>query len=236
MLGEILDVLRVDCKLGIKAMFRDLIGVHKTYYTDFYLKNILDFLEKNNIQVTFFISAKKISQKKKIIDRILDKKHEVSSHSYNHLLLNRLSYKRLREEFSLAEKEFDKIGLKPKGFRPPFLGFDRKVLDIVNEFGFNYISTVEGGKIFKYKNGITEIPIIKPYDWQGLIAENMNIQELIKIWKDKNGSVYLIHPWIFNVKRYNKFLVSLFEPNKNYRIDHNLKDGKIAASFDVYFR
>ncbi|MAG50865.1 hypothetical protein CL621_04485 [archaeon] len=99
-------------------------------------------------------------------------------------------------------------------------------------FKYEYISSKIGGKSSSYKNGIYEIPIIKPYDWQGLIVEKKNIDTLIKSLKNKEGCCYLFHPWI--IHKYFDKIIPLLGENKDYRIYSNLNTEKTSVSFDVY--
>lgn len=192
---------------------------------------MLDFADKNDLKFTFFITAKNLKKKKNIIKRILNDGHEIGSHGYNHILLSRLPYTEIYEEFKKADYEFMKCGIDVKGFRPPFLSVNKDVIDIAKYFGFKYVSTQIGGKKFKYKNKIIEVPIIKPYDWQGLVVKKLTINELIQIWKQQKGTC-LLHPYI--IKKHLNQLESFFGQNKDLRVYSNLSKDKNCVSIDLY--
>jgi len=232
MLEEIKDFFLFEKQFGIRVLLYDLFTIHMAFRQDTYLRDILNFAKEKNLKFTFFFSAKNIDKRIVLINEILSEGHEIASHGFNHILLGKLSYKKLKTEFELAQKKFGKYEIKVRGFRPPFLNFNYEFMDLLKTFKYEYISSKIGGKFSSYKNGIYEVPIIKPYDWQGLVVERKNIDTLIKSWKNKDGCCYLFHPWI--IHKYFDKIIPLFGENKDYRIYSNLKTGKISVSFDVY--
>jgi len=232
MLKELRDFIYFESSFGLRVLLNDLIAVNKVFFQKKYLQNILDFAKKRNLKFTFFVSAKNLDKRKQLISRLLKEDHEIASHSYNHLLLNQLPLKGIEKEFKLAKNNFNRFNIKVKGFRAPFLSFNEKVLGLLKRYNFSYSSNKIGGRSFNYENGIKEIPIIKPYDWYGLIVEKQTIDTLIAYWKQKNGCCYLFHPWIIN--RYLNKIDRFLGKNRDYRIISNLRKNRSSVSFDVY--
>lgn len=232
MLKELRDFIIFESFYGLKVLLNDLVRVNKVFFQDYYLNNILKFARKRNLKFTFFISAKNLHKRKGLVNRIIREGHEIASHGYHHLLLNKLSSKDLEKEFRMAYNEFKKYDINVKGFRAPFLSLSQNALKLLKRYNFTYSSNKMGGNSFSYKNGIREAPIVKPYDWFGLVIEKQKINELIEHWKQRDGCCYLFHPWIIN-KHFNK-IVGFLGKNKDYRIISNLKNNKPSVSFDVY--
>jgi len=231
MLSEFIDFLRFEKRYGLNVVTKDLFLINKLYLQNFYVKKLLDYAGENRLKFTFFITAKNLKKKERIINRILNEGHEIGSHGYNHILLGRRSYKEVYNEFEKADYEFRKYGISVNGFRSPFLSWNKHVIEIAKKFGFKYVSNQLGGKRFKHKNQIIEMPIIKPYDWQGLVVERLTINELMKTWGKQKG-VYLLHPYI--VTKHLSQLENIFGKNKDWRIYSNLLKDKNCVSVDLY--
>ncbi len=228
MLQEFRDFIRYEKQFGYRVLIRDLLGINRLYLQGYYMNNLLDWAKNKGIKFTFFVTARNLSKHRKIIQRIRQDGHEISSHGYHHILLDRLPYKEIKKEFQLAYNEFNRFGIKPKGFRPPFLAINPDVIKVAGEFGFEYISSTVGGKPFRYKNKVWEVPIIDPYDWQGIVVKNIKFEELLPIWRGSKNGTFLFHPWIIR----DKTQKIDFLKKRKYRISDNIN--KISVSFDLF--
>jgi hypothetical protein len=232
MLQEMRDFARFESRYGFRVLLNDLISVNKALLQEHYLDKILREANERHLKFTFFMSAKNLHRRKNLVLRMLKDGHEIASHGYHHLLLNALSYEALEHEFEISHSVFKELNLCIHGFRAPFLSFNKEVLRLLKRYNYIYSSNIVGGKQFSYKNGIIEIPIIKPYDWYGIVVEEKTIHELMQLWKKRNGCCYLFHPWI--IDRYLPILLNLLGRDSDYRIISNLKKNRITFSFDVY--
>ncbi len=104
-------------------------------------EKIFDLLEKNNIEATFFVSAKFAKQYPELIKKI-SQVHEVGLHCYEH----RDDYSKMNEEEALERLKNGKdliekiINKKIIGFRAPRYQYpDYK---IIKELGFRYDSSL----------------------------------------------------------------------------------------------
>lgn len=231
MRNEFIDFLINSKKYGFGSVVRDLININKLYLQKKYVNDILKFSEKYNLKFTFFMTGKNLSKKENIIKKIKELDHEIGSHSYHHVLHEKLSYKEIYENISKAQKEFEKFGIKPQGFRAPFLSMNPEVIEVLKKLNFKYSSNIQNKQPFLYENNIWEASIISPYDWEGLIALNWKLNDLMNKWKGKKGTL-LLHPWVIS-SRLNKLMdFGIIKENKDYRIKNNLKS--FSISFDVY--
>lgn len=229
MIKEFTDFINNSKKYGLKVLIRDLININHLYLQKYYIKKILNFAKENNLKFTFFLTAKNIKKKKKFLEQAIKDGHEIGSHSYNHIMLSKLSKDEIFKELKRADEIFKENNIKISGFRAPFLEFNDDIIAVLKELNYKYSSNRTDNKIKKYKNGIIEKYIISPYDWEAFIIKNIKIDNLFNIWKSQEGT-FLMHPWLF-VKYLNKFKKEFLKENTDYRI---MSDNKISVSFDVY--
>ena len=178
------------------------------------------------------------------MNKIISLGHEIGSHGYNHINLKKLDRKKLKKEIFNSVNELKKVKIKPNGFRAPFLENNNRVKKVLKQAGYIYcsdttdtINTIDTIDFRKTNNEkIKNFPVLRPYDWEALIAKNIPLEKAVKIWKNKiidleknQKKVFLFHPWIVgkNIKIFKK----LFKPNKDYRI---ISKNNIKISFDVY--
>ncbi|MGE8037412.1 MULTISPECIES: polysaccharide deacetylase family protein [unclassified Lysinibacillus] len=68
------------------------------------LKEILDVLDKYNVHSTFFLIGKGVEKEPQLARLIVEKGHEVASHSYNHLDVTTMTPEELQEDVVKAHK------------------------------------------------------------------------------------------------------------------------------------
>ena len=109
MLNEFIDFLRHSKKYGLKIMIRDLININKLYLQSSYIKTILDFARENKLKFTFFITAKNIKKRRKLVEQVIKEGHEIGSHGYNHILLGNKNYNEIYKELGMIYEKFSDI-------------------------------------------------------------------------------------------------------------------------------
>ena len=106
------------------------------------LNNCLRILEDLNIRSTLFVTGEIIE---KYHDLVVDwsQRHEIASHGYYHVPLNKLSFqerkKQLNDFVSIYEKY---LGDMPEGFRAVQHTIDDTQMKLLEDFGFKYDSSV----------------------------------------------------------------------------------------------
>lgn len=100
-------------------------------------KLLLNLFEKYNVTATFFTLGYIAEKHPQLIEEIISKGHEISSHGYAHLDIRKLSKKEFEEDF---KKSLDILYSITKekilGFRAPFFSIDKKnlwVFDILKK-------------------------------------------------------------------------------------------------------
>jgi len=111
-------------------------------YLDILVPRVLDFLEKRELKITFFIVGQDAALEKNhaAIRSIADAGHEIGTHSFNHEpWLHLYSERQFEEDLTRAEEHIERItGQKPIGFRGPGYSFSSTVLRVLARHGYQY--------------------------------------------------------------------------------------------------
>jgi len=114
-------------------------------YLDIAVPRALDFLEKRDLIITFFIVGQDAALQKNFnaIRSIAEAGHEVGNHSFNHEpWLHLYSEQQIESELSQSEEQIKRVtGKKPIGFRGPGYSLSEPVLRVLNRHGYQYDSS-----------------------------------------------------------------------------------------------
>lgn len=117
---------------------------------------LLEFLEKYNTKLTFFIIGELYEWYPDLIRAIKNAGHEIAYHTHTHILLRN---KNLIERQLVLSANFLKE-FQPRGFQAPVIYFPRSGYEIIKQAGFRYSSSVYHSDIAKQKvDGVLEIPV-----------------------------------------------------------------------------
>ncbi|MCB0390854.1 MAG: polysaccharide deacetylase family protein [Bdellovibrionales bacterium] len=95
---------------------------------------LLDILNSEDVQVTFFTVGKNISKYGDIINDILIKGHTLGTHSYSHRDLPRLELETAKKDINDAfDTALDKAGIVAPFFRFPFGSKNKKLTEFVRQ-------------------------------------------------------------------------------------------------------
>lgn len=102
---------------------------------------ILEVLDKNGVKsATFFLSGPWSKEHPELVKKIQEMGYEIGSHGYKHTYYSRLSEQEIRTQIQLAHSTLHEItGKAPKLIRMPNGDFDKRVLKIANELGYEVI-------------------------------------------------------------------------------------------------
>lgn len=141
-----------------------------TDYTD----KILDALDFYGVKCTFFAVEFWVEKYPEYVKKIIERGHEIGTHSKTHPKMSKLSRGEIEEELKSSVSAIEKITGRPvKLFRPPFGDYDDEV-----------ISVAESLNLFTVQWNVDSL------DWKNLSAEQI-ASRVIK--KAKAGSIILMH-------------------------------------------
>jgi peptidoglycan/xylan/chitin deacetylase (PgdA/CDA1 family) len=128
------------------------------------IEKVLKIFKSHNIKATLFVTGK-ILEKYQDKFKNLSQEHEIACHSFSHSFWNELKdqerEKELIDFISLYKSIFNKA---PAGFRAPSHVIDQKGLEIVQEKGFLYDSSVVPSyPVFKKYRGYKGKALNRPY-------------------------------------------------------------------------
>lgn len=127
---------------------------------------ILDFLDRLQIEVTFFVPGMVIERYPDLVREISDRGHEVAHHGHSHRWPDSMSRDEEREDFELALEQFDRVlGKRPVGYRSPAWEFSPWTFDLLLENGMRYSSNfMDRDRPYKHvvngrKTDLVELPV-----------------------------------------------------------------------------
>jgi peptidoglycan/xylan/chitin deacetylase (PgdA/CDA1 family) len=135
---------------------------------------ILDILERYGARATFCVIGRQIERNRDIVRRAVDLGCEIIGHSWNHQNLTYLSSRDIQNQLINTHTAIeDVVGEMPYIYRPPYGGFDRKVIEASKEAGFALLGWS-----------------VDPRDWENRNEDAIyeNIMRFVK-----EGSVIICH-------------------------------------------
>jgi peptidoglycan/xylan/chitin deacetylase (PgdA/CDA1 family) len=113
-------------------------------------------------KVTFFVEGWNAEMYPSVLLQLAEHGHDVSLHGWRHELWANQNSDQHRVILERSLKAFEKIGLRPAGFRPPGGNVAENPSALLHEFGFRYYSASD--KTFGVKAGVAQIP----FAWEHL--------------------------------------------------------------------
>jgi len=106
---------------------------------------ILDLLDELQLKVTFFIPGHTAERYPDMVKDAYKRGHEIGFHGYLHENFSKLDEKKQREIFDKAKKILEDLtGNRVIGFRLPIGDWAKTTLNLVEEYGFEYSSSMRG--------------------------------------------------------------------------------------------
>lgn len=121
------------------------------------MPRILQLFKKYDVRSTFFTPGHTLETFPKFVRQALKEGHEIAHHGYYHenpTLIKKDTEKRLIELALAAHQKH--LGLKPEGYRSPYWDYSENTLDLLEEFGFVYDSSLMG----------RDLEVYRPQRWQ----------------------------------------------------------------------
>lgn len=109
------------------------------------LITILDFSEKNNIPLTFFIVGKLLADKRyeEQLKRAIKLGCSLQNHSWSHPYFTKLADDEIKTEVEKASEQIEKLSGGKNGsgkfLRPPYGSFNEKVVETANKLGMKVV-------------------------------------------------------------------------------------------------
>ncbi len=193
------------------------------------LLQFLDVFSEFNIKATFFVVGKDLLNKnnQRLIKRLSEEGHEIANHTMNHIqdFVSLEKNKKRSEIEEMARRASDLIGKPITGFRAPGWNIDIDTIDILEERGYCYDSSVFPSFFipllklvhFHKNRGRGASCFGKPF----LICaapRGPYFPSVDRIWKRGNRSILEIPPSVLPVVRFPFFGTLIFQLGVNFFI------------------
>jgi peptidoglycan/xylan/chitin deacetylase (PgdA/CDA1 family) len=191
---------------------------------------ILDMLDRQGIKTTFFIPGWTVENHTESVENILSEGHEIAGHGYQHEKMTELSFEAEREAFDKMVAAFEKVDVKPKGYRAPSLKVSQRTIMHLKNHEFNYSSNfLDNDMPYILKHLGEDIDLVElPVDWMleewyQFITCRRAPDEVYRIWKPEFEGIYelgrylslICHPQSIGRISRLKMLEKLLEEMKN---------------------
>jgi peptidoglycan/xylan/chitin deacetylase (PgdA/CDA1 family) len=103
---------------------------------------ILRFLRERDLPATFFVPGHTVESFPAETASILEAGHEVGHHSYAHVDPSYQTHDEERADMERAFAVLERIGVTPLGFRSPSADLSSSTLELIEELGFLYDSSL----------------------------------------------------------------------------------------------
>jgi peptidoglycan/xylan/chitin deacetylase (PgdA/CDA1 family) len=113
---------------------------------------LLDLFKRKGITTSFYIPGHTVDTFPEISKKVMDASHEIGHHGYYHEILPAIKRDTEKRLMDLAFASYKKhFGIRPTGYRAPYWEFSESTLDLVEEAGFFYDSSMMGRDLSPYR-------------------------------------------------------------------------------------
>jgi len=239
---DVEDYFQVD---NLKGAIKKSDWNRKTLRVEENTERILNILDKYKSKATFFVLGWIAEKVPNLISEIHKAGHEIASHGYGHDLIYRLSEGEFQKDIRRSKRLLEEItNEKVLGYRAPNFSITERALDILEEEGFRYdsslfpsvmhdrygkVSTVSLDKkvgIEKARGNLYEVMIPtlrflgKGIPWGGgayfrILPYQVYAAGVRRILNNQGSFVFYLHPWEIDPEQPKVKGIKL-----NYRIRH----------------
>jgi peptidoglycan/xylan/chitin deacetylase (PgdA/CDA1 family) len=112
---------------------------------------LLELLAKHSIRTTWFVPGHTADTYPEVTAEVARQGHEIGNHGYLHESFDKLSPDEIRRVLELSNASLLRTtGQRPRGFRHPTGDSTGLLFEILEEFGFEYDSSLMGDDFFAY--------------------------------------------------------------------------------------
>ncbi len=105
-----------------------------------YIIPMLDILDQEKVNVTFFLDGSWLSRNKELAEEMLKRGHEMENHAYTHPNMSTLSRARATAEIQKTQNLLkESLGVTNIWFAPPSGDFDQETVDIAASLGLKTV-------------------------------------------------------------------------------------------------
>lgn len=118
---------------------------------------LLDLLKQHEIEATFFVPGHTVDSFPHETESILEHGHEIAHHSYAHVDPSEQTPAEERADMERALETLARIGVRPLGYRSPSADLSAATLELIEEHGFLYDSSLQGDDFRPYHPRVADV-------------------------------------------------------------------------------
>jgi peptidoglycan-N-acetylglucosamine deacetylase len=103
---------------------------------------VLELLDRHGLRATFFVPGHTAESFPRETEAILERGHELAHHSYAHVDPSNQSRDEELADMERALDVLDRLGVRPLGYRSPSADLSESTLELVEDHGFVYDSSL----------------------------------------------------------------------------------------------
>lgn len=100
---------------------------------------LLAVLRQKEVKATMFVLGENVEKQPELFKQMVVDGHEIGSHAYNHIHMQRISAQERARQFERLEQAVSIAGVKPVLFRPPGGGYSDKMIEEARRRGYRTI-------------------------------------------------------------------------------------------------
>jgi peptidoglycan/xylan/chitin deacetylase (PgdA/CDA1 family) len=130
---------------------------------------VLDLLQRYQLPATFFVPGHTVDSFPEAVHAILEAGHEIAHHSYAHTDPSEQTPDEERQDMEYALESLMKIGIRPLGYRSPSADISPVTLNLLEEYGFLYDSSLMADDFKPYHPRLGDLvsrdaPLVKGHE------------------------------------------------------------------------
>lgn len=161
------------------------------------IPRILDLLDKHGIKATFFTPGWTVDVFTDSVEEVVSRGHELAAHGYLHERLAEISKEAEEQVFQKGLAAFEKVGVKPEGFRAPYWLISDRTIKLVQRLGFRYDSNFMDNDMPYMlvwrgeETGLVELPVEWMLDdWPQFETNRRGPQAAYDVWRPEFEGIY----------------------------------------------
>jgi len=161
------------------------------------ISRILDMLDRQEIKATFFTPGWTVDQFTTSVEEIVSRGHELAAHGYLHEKLAEISKEAEEQAFQKGLDAFERVGVRPEGFRAPYWLISDRTIDLIRRLGFRYDSNFMDNDMPYMltwrgeETGLVELPVEWMLDdWPQFETHRRGPQAAYEVWKPEFEGIH----------------------------------------------
>ena len=110
------------------------------YWGTEYIEDMLEVFEQKQVKTTFFLGGIWVLENEELVNKIVEKGHEIANHGYKHKSQDKVSREESIKEIETTHQLINKLtGINMNLFAPPSGAYNDQTIEVASELGYKTI-------------------------------------------------------------------------------------------------